>query len=112
MSDYQRQENLNARAAQKHAEKERQAAMAYETERAQQAASRNKRRFWASVKATVHAVIALGVVLGTSAAMRAGLVSSVLALPVMLFGLSWMVFWFGAWMQFMWCKGGLMEWRK
>ena len=112
MSEYQIQETFNARAAQNREETERQAALAYENERIQQAAYRNKRRLLASIKATIHALIAFGVVIGTSAAMRAGLISSVLAIPVMLFGLSWITFWFGAWMQFMWCKGGLMEWRK
>lgn len=112
MSEYQAQEALNARAAQNRELDERRAKMVEEAEKAQQAARASISRRRAARRLILRSLIVLALIVGLRLAADAGLLTMTLALPVMLLAGVWLAFWVGAYVQLMYCKGGLLEWAK
>lgn len=57
----------------------------------------------------IRALTAVGIVAGLWLAQRADLIAWQLAVPCQTATMVWFAVWFGAWLQFMWCKEGLMQ---
>lgn len=53
-------------------------------------------------------VIAAALIISVGWAARSGYVVTDFAVVVISMVFSWFSFWFGAWVQFVWCKGGLL----
>ena len=87
-----------------------------EAEKAAQAAREEEHRRTAMAKRrkatksiTTRLIFTLAVVVGLWFSGKFGLIAE--QLIVWMYGAiaCWFTYWFGAWMQFMWCKGGFME---
>ena len=89
------------------AERERIACEERRAERRREARAKRNKATWTMMTRTgVAAVIATGLwVAGRYCMIDANLVMALVAAII-----AWICFWLGAWIQFMWCKGGLMEW--
>ena len=57
----------------------------------------------------IRAAIAIAIAEGSWLALRAGLLAWQLAIPFQSVAMIWFAVWFGAWLQFMWCKEGLLQ---
>ena len=57
----------------------------------------------------IRAAVAIAIAEGSWLALRAGLLAWQLAIPFQSVAMIWFAVWFGAWLQFMWCKEGLMQ---
>lgn len=57
----------------------------------------------------IRALSAVAIVFGLWLAQRADLIAWQLAAPCQTATMVWFAVWFGAWLQFMWCKEGLMQ---
>lgn len=112
MSDYQYQEALNARAEQNRENEERRAKLVADAEKAQQAARESKACRRATRRLILRSLAAIALIVGLRFAAEAGLIASALSLPAMLLAGVWLAFWVGAYVQLMYCKGGLLEWTR
>lgn len=112
MSEYQSQENLNARAAQNRETEERRANLALDAERVQQAIHQSVKRRRAIRRVLVNVLGALMLIIGLLFAFRGALISVQLAAPLMQLACVWAAIWIGAFLQHRFCKGGLLEWGK
>ena len=93
--------------AQEQAELER---LAYEEKQAERQKAKKAKRWKATRALLIRILIAVGICVAMSLAGRSGLMDLLLIRSVYLVLASWLSFWIGAWFQFMWCKGGLLEW--
>lgn len=108
-TEYDYLESVNNRAKMARANEDRRAKAIAAAEQKVQAARQAKKRRRANMTFIVRvlAVVLLGVALW--AAHLFDLIAGQLAFGVMCAGLTWLAFWAGAWVQFMWCKGGLLD---
>ena len=88
------------------AELERQA---YEEKQAERKRAAKAKRQKATKKMLFRVLIAVVLCVAMSLAGRSGLMAVTLIRAVYLALATWISFWLGAWAQFMWCKGGLLE---
>ncbi len=68
-----------------------------------------KTRRTATRQLLIRAAVAVAIAFGLWLALRAGLIAWQLAVPCQSAALIWFAVWFGAWLQFMWCKEGLLQ---
>lgn len=106
------EERLNARVAQNCAARDQEVSQDKEAERKEKAARAAAARRRANRRAITRAVLSMILSLALYAAGVYELIAWQLAIPLMLLALIYVVFWAGAWFQFVWCKGGLLEWQK
>lgn len=66
------------------------------------------RRQRATRTLVLRTLIAAMLIVGLCLAKNAGLVVADFALVVISAIFAWLAFWLGAWVQFVWCKGGLL----
>lgn len=74
-----------------------------------QEAKRQKARNKATRSLVVKAALVLAICICLMLAMRFDLMSTLFGVPCMAAALAWLTFWLGAWVQFMWAKGGLLN---
>lgn len=101
--------NTNAEEATARAQKEAEAVQEAQEQRlADKRLVAKMRRQRATRTLIVRTIIAAALIVGLCLANDAGLVVADFAVIVISAIFSWIAFWFGAWVQFVWCKGGLL----
>lgn len=88
------------------AERER---LAYEEQQQLQSKARQLKRRRATKALISRVLIVVALCVGMSLASRAGLMEVVLIRGIYAALATWIAFWVGAWFQFMYCKGGLLQ---
>lgn len=107
MTDREFHEKLNARAEEVSQQEADRRQMAAEAERVNRETRRAVLRRKATRRAVSRSVVTVLFCLGLWLAMGFDLMAAQLAIPLMAVALAWLTFWAGAWVQFMWPKGGL-----
>lgn len=108
-SDREFREQLNTRAAYQGQQEEKRAKLAEDAERVSRELHRNKQRRKATRAIIWRLIFCLVVWGGLTVAQICGLISVWLAVPLAAAVMVWAAFWAGAWVQFMYCKGGLLD---
>lgn len=89
------------------AEQER---LAYEEKQAERKRATKAKRVKATRTLLTRTGISALICAGLWLAGKFGLMNTTLVLCLYAAIFSWLCIWIGAWLQFMWCKGGLLEW--
>ncbi len=110
MSEYEYQEIINARAAMNRETEERRVKMSEEAEQANRMAKHSRAIRKANKALVKRATIAVVLCAILVLAQFLNLIDWHLAVPIMCATMIWIAVWFGAWLQYRFCKGGLLEW--
>lgn len=110
MSEYEYQEIINARAAMNRETEERRAKMSEEAEQANRQAKYSRVIRKANKALVKRAVIAVVLCAVLVLAQILDLVDWHLSVPIMCATMIWVAVWFGAWLQYRFCRGGVFEW--
>lgn len=105
-------EKVNANAAQAaEADKIRLQEAEQEVERlqAERRRARQLKRRRANQTLLIRAIISALLIVGLMVAKGVGLIAAPLAIPCVSAVFGYIAFWLGAWVQFSWCRGGLLE---
>ena len=111
MSEYEYQESINARAAMNRENEAKRAKLAEEAEIASRWAKHSRAVRKANKALIKRAVVAVVLCAVLTLALFLGLVDWHLSVPIMGAVLVWLAVWFGSWIQFRFCRGGLLEWN-
>lgn len=111
MSEYEYQEAINARAAMNRENEAKRAKMAEEAEQASRLVKHSRAIRKANKALIKRAVIAVMLCAVLLLAQFFNLIDWHLAVPIMCATMIWVAVWFGSWLQFRFCKGGLLEWN-
>ena len=95
--------------AQDQAERDR---VAYEERQAERRRTVQAKRRKATVSMLIRLLVVVALCAAMSLARSADLMAVELVRGVYVALAAWLSFYLGAWIQFMWCKGGLLEWQK
>ena len=110
MSEYEYQETINARAAMNRENEEKRVKLTEEAEQVNRQA-RHARAIRKANKALVkRATIAVVLCAVLVVAQIFGLINWQLSVPIMAAAMTWVAVWFGAWLQYRFCRGGVFEW--
>ena len=81
----------------------------YETSREQYKARKQEKRRRANMQMLTRLLVTFVLVTLLILAESFGLVATALVTPIVATALCYVAFWIGAWAQYSWCKGGLLE---
>ena len=84
----------------------------YETRQAERKERARAKRRQATLAFIIRLAVTVLLVLGMRLAAKFGLMADTLVLWLYAAVVFYLALYLGAWVQFMWCKGGLLEWQK
>lgn len=109
MTDQEIYQRMNQENAHRTQLEEQRAKRAEDAERVRREVRRHKRRHKATREYITRLVSGVAIWAGSYLASTFGLCQLMLALAISAGVLAWVTFWTGAWIQYMWPKGGLFD---